>query len=81
MGRDPCRRQTGGLRRGLEGEGHLWHRVEPRPWEATCQPGISQRERRGAPTAAQGATWQARPWQGRGGGWTVSPGRYLPAPQ
>lgn len=55
MGKDPCRRQTRGLRRGAGGEGVFRHQVEPRPWEATCQPGFSQRERRGPPTAAQGA--------------------------
>lgn len=55
MGKDPCRRQTGGLRWGGEGEGDLWHQVAPRPREATCQPGFSQKERRGPPTAAQAA--------------------------
>lgn len=58
MGKDPCERQTGGLRQGggggEGGERDLWHQVEA--WEATCHPGFSQPWKRGRrnPTAAQG---------------------------
>lgn len=53
--RIPARDRQEGSGRGGEGEGDVWHQVEPR--EATGQPGFSQlwkRERRGTPTAAQG---------------------------
>lgn len=72
MGKDPCKRQTG----GLETYGIKWSLGKPHAIQAS--PSLGRGRLKGPPLRLRELAWQAPSWEG---GYTGSPGRHLPVPQ